>query len=302
MTSDDDSRYNIGAVSRLSGVSREKIRIWERRYGAVTPHRDDTNHRLYRRQDIERLSLIRRLVDRGHGVSSVATLSIRDLEARLQVAAGEAAMAPPQRALAVTAEGDGICRLLQELGVTTVSRAADAAAAAAWLETNHAELLIAEVPTLLSHDLPTLIRLRRRAPSARMLIVYRFASRVLLDQIRALGIRPIKAPLQTGDLHWAEQSAPPTDAPPADHRVRRYDPEQLLRAAGMDDNVKCECPRHLVDLIRDLCAFEDYSLGCEVESAGDAALHREVYDVVARARALVEDALGILADEEQLKL
>ena len=51
MAEESPVRYNIGAASRLSGVSREKIRIWERRYGAVTPDRDAGNHRLYWRAD-----------------------------------------------------------------------------------------------------------------------------------------------------------------------------------------------------------------------------------------------------------
>ena len=68
----DAAQYNIGAAARLSGVSREKIRMWERRYDAVTPARDAGNHRLYSHEDVERLSRIRALVSRGHTVSMAA--------------------------------------------------------------------------------------------------------------------------------------------------------------------------------------------------------------------------------------
>lgn len=298
MTHSDDPCYNIGAVSRLSGVSREKIRIWERRYGAVIPHRDASNHRLYGRHDVERLSLIRKLVDRGHGVSAVANLPVEALQALLQD--GRAAPDVPPRALVVAADDDGICGMLSDLGVPDVQRSSSLTTAEAWLRQDPADLVIVALPTLLSHDLPHLLRLRREAPRARLLVVYRFAARALLEQIRLLGIQAVKAPLQPDDLPLADPNpAQPATAAP-DHRERRYDAQQLRALAATADHVKCECPRHLVDLVRDLCAFEDYSLACETESPKDAALHREIYDVVARARALVEDALGIIAAEENL--
>jgi len=301
MSKADPARYTIGAVARLSGVSREKIRIWERRYGAVSPSRDGTNHRLYSRQDIERLTFIRKLTAAGHGVSSVANLSLPALQARLRSQPGDEPSADvPQRGLAISAEGDDGSGLLQQLGVAEVSRVDGMAAAEAWLAEHEADLVVAELPTLLSHDLPGLIRLRRRAPRCRLLVVYRFASRALLEQITTLGMQAVKAPLQLADLQRQEPPGATPEGHLPDHRARRYSPAQLQRAAAGADALKCECPRHLVDLVRDLNAFEDYSLGCETDSPGDAALHREIYDVVARARALVEDALGIVASEESL--
>jgi hypothetical protein len=162
---------------------------------------------------------------------------------------------------------------------------------------------VAEFPTLLSADLNTIRRLHSLAPHSRLLVVYRFAPSPVLAQMQAVGVRAIKAPLQGDDLG----SAPPTAAaanaaePRQDYRQRQYSPEQLARLSGLAHRLQCECPRHLADLVRDLDAFEDYSLSCETESAGDAAMHREVYDIVARARALVEDALGIVAAEESLE-
>jgi MerR family transcriptional regulator, light-induced transcriptional regulator len=301
MTMPDESRYNIGAVSRLSGVSREKIRIWERRYGAVQPGRDPTNHRLYSRHDIERLSLIRKLVDAGHAVSGVASLPLEELEARLRTPGGAAAADGPQRVLIITAEGAALRDLLEDLGVTDLTQAENPVAAEAWLQNHRPDLVVAELPTLLSRDLPVLIRLRRLAPHSRLLIVYRFAATALLAQAEMLGIAAVKAPLQPGDLQRPGPYAT-TSARAPDHRERRFTSEQLRQAASLASNLKCECPSHLADLVRDLCAFEDYSLSCEAETPRDAALHREIYDIAARARALLEDALGIVASEEAIPL
>ncbi len=298
MARSDRSRYNIGAVSRLSGVSREKIRIWERRYGAVKPTRDAGNHRLYSQTDVERLSLIRGLVDRGQAISSVANLSLAQLKERSARAAPEAppAAALPTAALVVSGAGGDVRSVLTELDVATVAEVPDPAAAQAWLEAHDADLVIADLPTLLAGDLAGLIRLRRQVPRSRMLLVYRFAPRPLLEQLRGLGVHTVKAPLQADHLTAAQ---PADGIEPPSPRARRYTPADLRTIAARADRMLCECPRHLADLIRDLNAFEDYSLGCEVDSAADAALHREIYDIVTRARTLVEDAMGLVELEQQ---
>lgn len=57
---------NIGAVERDTGIGKDTLRVWERRYGFPLPHRDDKGERLYPVEQVERLRLIRRLMDQGH--------------------------------------------------------------------------------------------------------------------------------------------------------------------------------------------------------------------------------------------
>lgn len=66
-------------VARRTGLSAHVIRVWERRYGAVTPVRTGTNRRLYSEEDIERLSLLRRLTEAGHNIGNVAGLPLARL-------------------------------------------------------------------------------------------------------------------------------------------------------------------------------------------------------------------------------
>ena len=75
--------YRIGAVSRLTGISQDALRIWERRYQAVVPHRSEKGGRLYSEEDVARLTAIKSLVDQGHAISTVANLSSRELNERL---------------------------------------------------------------------------------------------------------------------------------------------------------------------------------------------------------------------------
>lgn len=66
-------------ASKLSGVPELSIRSWERRYSAFTPHRTESNRRLYSDKEIEKLVLLRKLIQFGHHIGNLASLSINEL-------------------------------------------------------------------------------------------------------------------------------------------------------------------------------------------------------------------------------
>lgn len=72
-------RYSIKIASERSGVSAHLIRMWEKRYGALSPDRTETNRRLYSDDDIERLSLLHDCTKQGHRIGNIAALSIASL-------------------------------------------------------------------------------------------------------------------------------------------------------------------------------------------------------------------------------
>lgn len=73
-------RHPIRLVALRSGVTPHVLRAWERRYGVVAPTRTDGGQRLYSQLDIERLSLLRRLTERGHAISRLASLELDQLK------------------------------------------------------------------------------------------------------------------------------------------------------------------------------------------------------------------------------
>ena len=72
-------QYPIRAAAKLTGISLDTLRAWERRYGAVTPARTERK-RLYDEADIRRLLLLRSVVESGRSISQVASLSDAELE------------------------------------------------------------------------------------------------------------------------------------------------------------------------------------------------------------------------------
>jgi DNA-binding transcriptional MerR regulator/methylmalonyl-CoA mutase cobalamin-binding subunit len=76
----DQPRYRIGAVTRLTGLSADVVRVWERRYGAIRPARTEGGSRLYSDAEISRLRRLRQATEKGHSIGQVAQLSETELE------------------------------------------------------------------------------------------------------------------------------------------------------------------------------------------------------------------------------
>ena len=64
--------YTIRQAARLTGVSEASLRAWERRYGVVVPHRNDSGYRLYDEEALAAVSTMRRLVDGGWSPAEAA--------------------------------------------------------------------------------------------------------------------------------------------------------------------------------------------------------------------------------------
>lgn len=71
--------YPMRVVSRLSGLTADTIRVWERRYQAVNPERTGGNKRRYSGSQVRRLVLLRRATELGHSIGQVARLHDDDL-------------------------------------------------------------------------------------------------------------------------------------------------------------------------------------------------------------------------------
>ncbi len=76
----------------MTGIAIDTLRAWERRYGAVTPGRDERG-RMYSDADVARLRLLRSAMDHGHAIGRAVGLSDRQLQDL--VATASASGAPP---------------------------------------------------------------------------------------------------------------------------------------------------------------------------------------------------------------
>ncbi len=91
---------SIAAVERDTGLSKDALRVWERRYGFPQPFRDAFGERIYPVDQLDKLRLIKRLLDQGYRPGKVVGLTVTELA---QMSEGTD---PPARTAAVDATED----------------------------------------------------------------------------------------------------------------------------------------------------------------------------------------------------
>jgi DNA-binding transcriptional MerR regulator len=316
LNSQDEDLFSIGAVSRLTGIPVHTLRAWERRYGAVSPERQEGGGRLYRRQDITRLNLIKHLTESGHAVSTVAQLPMAALRERARDLAPETAAEPEGTPCRVAVMGAVLPERMQsegsaEMGLELVAVAEDRQQLATQARSARADTLVLELPTVHPETASQVLELLATTGAHHAVVVYAFGARSALQALDTSRIQRLRGPVSVAEVARAcgagERHAAPADGGLVDWaldqpvRDRRYDEASLARLASLSPAMACECPNHMADLVAGLAAFERYSSECESRSREDAALHYALHTVTAQARALMEDALAYLVTEEGLE-
>ncbi|WP_257454854.1 MerR family transcriptional regulator [Archangium lipolyticum] len=59
----------IRTIARLTGIREATLRAWERRYGFPRPHRNESNYRVYSRDEVENIRRVAKLISEGLAVS-----------------------------------------------------------------------------------------------------------------------------------------------------------------------------------------------------------------------------------------
>lgn len=304
--------YRIAAVSRLSRIPVPTIRMWERRYQVVEPARSAANGRLYSREDIARLTLLKAAVDAGHAIGTVAGLSDAQIRARLGETSATPFQANTGEPVPVLVCGDALgARLKQQwagrrdLALIDIWPSLDALSE---VVPPHAEAVIVSLPTLQASHVRALRQLRDEAQARVLLVVYGFSNRAALARLDQEGI--IALPSTSDPSHLARLCIlghkQRSDARPRSlerelmHPAgpRRFSELYLQTVARENTAVRCECPHHLADLLSKLNAFEQYSAECENLDAADAAIHALLYAAASHCRELLENALERVLEHE----
>ena len=85
----DKLYYPIREVAEITGVEPYVLRFWEKEFPMIRPPKGSTGHRRYRRQDIEIILDIKRLLyDQGFTISG-ARSQLQKLAGRARASSGE---------------------------------------------------------------------------------------------------------------------------------------------------------------------------------------------------------------------
>lgn len=332
MAPDDNEFFEISAVARLTGISSHVLRIWERRYAVVEPSRSESKRRQYTESDIQRLSLLKTLVDNGHTIGSIASLSTGQLEERLSTVlnALDSVDEPQEKApggvCRVGVVGSVVKRAVREAAGTSpalqiVGEFSDIDDLVSSLRPGAIDLVVIEAETLFPEDIKALQELTVKMKFRRAILVYWFAREDLITPLDIRKITALRGPVDAAEIKLAciaeiqfalragatvpvdtEEAAKLVKRLPVDIPERRFSNEDLVRIAGFSSVVECECPQHLANLLSSISAFEKYSEQCEDRNEEDAKLHRYLHETTALARETLETALAELMRQEGIEI
>lgn len=310
--------FAISAVAKLTGVSEHCLRIWERRYSVVEPSRTETRRRRYCQGDVERLVIIKHLVDSGDTISNVADLTLeqlRDRASQLESKSPQLTSKPVNPAVAIVGEHlptTVCCDQALSAGLRVASTHASVAeylTAAAKPDAPNHDAVVFDFSTLHPQTVAGVNRALANKPGLRSVLVYGFASRGALEAIDTRRTVALRAPVDLHEIRLActapsvaAQTHDTAAASDPEYIPHRYTIEQLAQLASASAKVHCQCPQHLVTLINSLNSFEKYSLECENLTPADAELHAYLYKMTSRARATIEEALAKVAAADKLSV
>ena len=283
-----DDLYRIGSVASLTGIAVERLRAWERRYGLSPVHREGRT-RYYSGVQLERLRRIKRLIDQGQPISSLARLTDDQLAARLSESLGTAPALPR-----VGVIGPNLSVLAHQRGgeshVELAGQWANMAAFATATRLPKLDAVIAQLPTLATQPID---EIREKLPDTQIVVVYQFAAEKYLRRAAESNVEIFKWPVAWPEIEQACTAASGQPLRAAGVAKRRFsDAELIAIAAGSTD--PSHCPKHLVELISQLNAFADYTADCggaDDATAANAALYQQAQREASQARARLEGAL-----------
>jgi methylmalonyl-CoA mutase cobalamin-binding subunit len=188
---------SIAAVERDTGLSKDTLRIWEKRYGFPTPVRDVQGERCYPVDQVEHLRLIKRLLDAGHRPGRVVGLPSEDLQT-LADRSADAQGLPPRRPgrRAATPGRQAPTQLARSGHIPDVQGPLEASG----LTRDWLPLALARVD---AHDVLGLKRLLAQAVPT--LGLGRFIAEVCAPLLNALGEGWLRGRFQVPQEHWVSQ-------------------------------------------------------------------------------------------------
>ena len=316
--------YKIGAVSKITGINIPTLRVWENKFKIVEPNRINGTQRGYTKNDLDKLCIVKALIETGDSISSLTGLDINELELRLEKSSIQKKNFTPNETrenISVIVVGtmvpnfDNPISDLPNIRVINKYELSDFSEDEGIIE-DSADILIFETPTLHVKTVSWVKSIMDQSSFSKSIILYRFASG---DALKAAGreknINILRQPATSNDIQMMcafalnskteqkeilhirnnrEKEAPViTDYEP-------FTDKELWEISVMANPIHCECPKHLSSIITSLKGFEKYSADCEELSPEDRIIHEELEKHSVEARMIMEKALRKVIKENSI--
>lgn len=314
------STFKIGAVSHITNIPVDTLRIWERRYSVVTPSRSEKADRLYNREDINRLTLLKLLVDKNHAIGSIAKLTNQELVQRLEFINKDKQQIDTTNSAAknnVVVIGD-VLSLQLEYDKSIDSDFIFSNIFSSIEEFNNVEIirkidiLIIEFPTVQNDHIDNIEKLYKKSGAKELILIYGFMNNTTKKKLEKYNYNALQAPISIEHLKTEirnltnSRSSVENTSNKLNLRSQApkkiYSTKQLIKLSSASSTIKCECPQHLSSIIIKLLQFEAYSSECITRYKKDAELHKILCNMTGHARSILETGLTEIITAENISL
>ena len=319
-----DGLYKIGAVSKITGINIPTLRVWENKFKIVEPKRINGTQRGYTKKDLDKLCIVKALVETGDSISTLSGLDISELESRLEENSNQKKnFAPNEVKTNITAivvgtmvpNLDNPIQNLPSIKVVNQYELSDFSENEGIIN-NSADILIFETPTLHVKTVTWVKKIMDQSSFIRSIILYRFGSadgvkaasreeniNILSQPANSNDIQMICAFALNGQVSHEEVFHQRSNRKKALAFISDHEPfsdKELWEISVMANPIHCECPKHLSSIITSLKGFEKYSADCEELSVKDRMLHEELEKHSVEARVIMEKALRKVIKENSI--
>jgi MerR family transcriptional regulator, light-induced transcriptional regulator len=177
----------MGTVTRLTGLSAGLLRIWERRYDLVQPHRTEGGHRMYTQQDLRLLLHVKERLDGGASIGELAQIGREALLEAAGSAPSEASQlaASPRVQSSIERWRNALADAAERLDVAALEEALDEA-----FSVLNADVVVYQVIHYATHEIGHRWADAKLCVAGEHLATAVFSRRMLLLLAQARGIRP----------------------------------------------------------------------------------------------------------------
>lgn len=312
---DTDDLYRIGTVAKLTGVSVERLRAWERRYGLSPSHRAG-KIRFYSRDQVERLRRIRTLTDSGQAISSLIDLTDEQLSARLGSTTNSVADKPSpaaqqreRRQSQIALVGTNLLLLnssddTDNLKVGGRWASLDALRAEA-VDMAQLDALVIQIGTA---NQKRIDEIATEFPTKTLVVLFQYALPGFSPTLPIDRPEPLRVEAWTGqwaDVVTATQAALSQRQHATSLEARHFTDAELIGIAGSLDS-DTGLPAHIVDLVTRLNALGEFATDCEQSAQkalvdDSASALRDAAVAASKARLLLEQSLERWLEGGQLE-
>lgn len=290
--------YRIGTVSSLTGLSVERLRAWERRYDLSPAHKSGKT-RYYSQAQLERLRLIKHLIDLGQPISSLAPLGTQQLKARIEEQAPDAKRLEVVRKPTVGIAGPNLIMLENQVADDN-QRRLNVAHRWANIDTLMNEGIIGDNPQILLVQMPVLSLqsidfIKDNHPEIKLIAIYQFATDKQVSIFSQAGTPALRWPVSWAELEHVAISELGLSPRAQTVTPRQFSDEELIAiAATVEDETTCT--QYLVEAIQQINAFALFA-GDSAQAADRPMVYRRLQNDAGLARAQLESALQDLMRE-----